>query len=153
MRSILAGTIIAAGLAISGPASADVIFNLSGVTLAGGGTLTGSFTLNNALNSVVAADIVASAFGPFTGYNYAFPGATLSQSLPTQYLQLASSGDELRIYFTAPVTSTSATILLSHLGGRWMGSENAARGEGLPLKAAEFEVRRPLITRAGTGLA
>jgi hypothetical protein len=110
MRSILAGTIIAAGLAISGPASADVIFNLSGVTLAGGGTLTGSFTLNNALNSVVAADIVASAFGPFTGYNYAFPGATLSQSLPTQYLQLDSSGDELRIYFTAPVTSTSATI-------------------------------------------
>ena len=91
MRSILAGTIIAAGLAISGPASADVIFNLSGVTLSGGGTLTGSFTLNNALNSVVAADIVASAFDSFAGYTYTFPGATLSQSLPTQYLQLDSS--------------------------------------------------------------
>jgi hypothetical protein len=110
MRSILAGAIIATGLAVSGPASADVIFNLSGVTLSGGGTLTGSFTLNNALNSVMAADIVASASGAFAGYSYTFPGATLSQSLPTQYLQLASSGDELRIYFTAQVTSTSATI-------------------------------------------
>jgi hypothetical protein len=52
-------------------------------------------------------------------------------------------------------TSTSATILLSHrLGGRRMGSENAARVEGLPLKAAEFEVRRSLITRRlGRGLA
>jgi hypothetical protein len=110
MRRILAGAILGVGVALSAPASADVIFDLSGVTLAGGGTLSGSFTLNDALTRVVAADIVASANGTFTGFSYAYPGATLSQSLPTQYLQLDAAGDELRFAFTAPITATSATI-------------------------------------------
>jgi hypothetical protein len=110
MRSILASAIIATGLAVSAPASANVIFNLSGVTFAGGGTLTGSFTLNNALTSVVAADLVASAAGSFTGYTYLYAGASLSESLPTQYIQFDSSGNELRMYFSATVTATSASI-------------------------------------------
>jgi hypothetical protein len=110
MRRIIAGAILAVGVALSGPASANVIFNLSGVTLAGGGTLTGSFTLNNALNSVVAADIVASGTGAFTGFTYVYPGAALSQSLPTQYLQLDSAGDSLRLYFMTAITATSATL-------------------------------------------
>src|SRR6185437_310444 len=98
-RHILAGAILAMGVAVSSPASANVIFNLSGVTLAGGGTLTGSFTLNDALSSVVAADIVASsgalAGHTFTGYTYVYPGATLAQSLPAQFLQLDSAGASL----------------------------------------------------------
>ncbi|HET6608340.1 MAG TPA: PEP-CTERM sorting domain-containing protein [Rhodopila sp.] len=110
MRRILAGAILAVGVAVSSPASANVIFNLSGVTLSGGGSLTGSFTLNDALSSVVGADIVASGAGAFTGYTYVYPGATLSQSLPTQYLQLDSLGNSLRLAFSTTITATSATL-------------------------------------------
>jgi hypothetical protein len=110
MRAILASAIIATGLAAAAPASADVIFNLSGVTFTGGGTLTGSFTLNNTLTSLVAADLVASASGSFAGYTYLYPGASLSESLPTQYIQFDSAGDELRIYFSSTITATIAAI-------------------------------------------
>lgn len=110
MRAILASAIIATGLAAAAPASANVIFNLSGVTFSGGGTLTGSFTLNDALTAVVAADLVASASGAFTGFTYVYPGDTLSESLPTQYIQFDSGGDELRMYFSTTITAISATI-------------------------------------------
>jgi hypothetical protein len=121
-RHILASAILAVGVAFSAPASANVIFNLSGVTLAGGGTLTGSFTLNNALNGVVAADIVASsgtlAGFTFSGFTYVYPSATLSQSLPNQYFQLdwvdSTSNDSLRLYFTGSVTATSASLDYTH---------------------------------------
>jgi hypothetical protein len=110
MRAILASAIIATGLAAAAPASANVIFDLSGVTFAGGGTLTGSFTLNNTLTAVVAADLVASASGAYAGFTYLLPGATLSESLPTQFIQFDSGGNELRIYFGSTITATSATI-------------------------------------------
>jgi PEP-CTERM motif len=109
MRRIVAGAILAVGVAVSGPASANVIFDLSGVTLAGGGTLTGSFTLNDALSGVVAIDIVASG-GSFTGFTYIYPDATLSASLPTQYLQLDLSGNSLRLAFNTTITATSAVL-------------------------------------------
>lgn len=113
MRSILASAIIAIGLAVSAPASADVVFTLSGVTFADGGTLTGSFTLNSGLTAIVSADLVASASGAFAGATYIYTGDTISQSLPTQYFQLDTAGDadELRIDFADIVTAASAIIL------------------------------------------
>lgn len=110
MRAILASAIIATGLAAAAPASANVIFNLSGVTFTGGGTLTGSFTLDDGLTAVVAADLVASASGVYAAFTYVYPGATLFSSLPTQYIQFDSGGRELRISFSSPITATSATI-------------------------------------------
>src|SRR5262245_26431143 len=115
MRFGLASALLATMLAVSAPASADVIYTLSGVTLAGGGTLTGSFAVNNALNSVTSANIVASAQGAFGGFSYVYPSAVLSQSLPTQYFQLDASGRQLRIYFNNPgLTATGASINLGH---------------------------------------
>jgi hypothetical protein len=112
MRAILASVIIATGLAVAVPASANVVFTLSDVTFAGGGTLTGSFTLSDDLKSVVAADLVASAAGAFAGFTYLYPGVTVSASLPTQFIQFDTPGhaDELRFYFAKTVTATSAII-------------------------------------------
>ncbi|MDR3536822.1 MAG: PEP-CTERM sorting domain-containing protein [Acetobacteraceae bacterium] len=110
MRTLFAGAILAMGLAASGPASANVIYNLSGMTLTGGGTLTGSFTLNDALTGVVAANIVATTSGAYTGFTYVYPTDTLAQSLPTQYFELSSGGDILRFAFNS-LTTTSATLL------------------------------------------
>lgn len=112
MRSLLAGVVFATGLAVAMPASANVIYNLSGMTLTGGGTLTGTLTLNNALTSLVSANIVASSAGSYVGYTYTYPGATLTQSLPTQYFQLsaASATRILRFAFSS-LTASSATLL------------------------------------------
>jgi hypothetical protein len=110
MRAILASAIIATGLAAAAPASANVIFNLSGVTFVGGGTLTGSFTLNSTLTAVVSADLVASASGAYTGFTYIYPGDTLTETLPSQYFEFDSGGNSLRIYFAPAITATSATI-------------------------------------------
>jgi hypothetical protein len=109
----------AAGAAalLSAPASAAVIFNLVGVTLQGGGTLTGSFTTNDALTAVTAVDITASAgsFGgfPFTAYTYnSLPSFTL---LPLVFdVNGPNAGDELRIAFAGQLTASGATLANSY---------------------------------------
>lgn len=102
-------------------ARANQIFNLTNVSLsssAGGaandGTLTGSFTTNDALNSVLSFNITASAFGSFSGFNYTTANSSVTASvLPSQYFQIDSTGnvDELRLYFAGPLTATGAVII------------------------------------------
>jgi hypothetical protein len=93
-------------------ASADFVFTLSGVTLAGGGTLTGTFSTNNALNTLTGFDITASANGAFPGFHYTTASSTVTApNLPT-FFQLDSPGsaDELRLIFNGGLTSSGATL-------------------------------------------
>ncbi len=109
-------TAVAASALMAGAAQAVVVFNVTGTfaTVAGApaGTLTGTFTANDALSSVTAFDLTASAAGAFAGYRYTnVNSAVTAQSLP-QFFQLNSTtgGNELRLYFTTPLTMAGATI-------------------------------------------
>lgn len=118
IHSILLGvSLLVASLDV---ASADVTFDLSGVTLSstpGGaadlGTLTGSFTTSDALNTIVSYDITASTTGSFLGFDYTpADSSETAEVLPTQYFQIDSTGslDELRIYFASPLETSGTTI-------------------------------------------
>src|SRR5579875_514274 len=115
--------VFAAMLSVSLYAHADQIFTLSGVTFSslptGGtpeGTLTGTFTTNNALNSIVSYDITASASGSFAGFEYTpLDSSVTSSSLPLQYFQLDAplggpATEELRLYFTSGLSASGGTI-------------------------------------------
>ena len=101
-------------------AHANEVFTFNNVTLsstAGGsandGTLTGTFTTNDALTAIVTYDITASAAGAFTGFEYTPTGSTVSgAALPAQCFQLDSTGyvDELRICFSSPLTASGTSI-------------------------------------------
>ena len=101
-------------------ASASVTFSLSGTTLsssAGGpanaGSLNGTFTTNDALNAVISFDITASASGSFTGFEYTSSNSTVTaSSLPSQFFQIdsPSSINELRLYFSSPLTAAGTTF-------------------------------------------
>lgn len=118
MNKLLLGATALVSVIAAAPASADITFNLFNVSLltpAGGpaGTLTGSFTTNNTRTTVTGYNIVASAFGSFGGYTYTSANSGVTATiLPTQYFQLDSAGsaNELRLYFTAPLTNAGATL-------------------------------------------
>ena len=121
MPKILTAAVVAGLTLVSvRPASANIIYNLSNVTLStsasGGapiGTLTGSFTTNDARSSIVSFNIQASGTGTFAGFTYVPANATVTaSSLPSQYFQLDStgSGNELRLYFSSPLTASGTTI-------------------------------------------
>jgi hypothetical protein len=106
-------------------ARADRIFTLSNVTLSsapvGGtseGTLTGSFTTNDAINTLVSYDITASAAGSFAGFHYTNADSSVTAaSLPSQYFQIdapaGGASEELRLYFSSPLTAAGANLLSS----------------------------------------
>ena len=101
-------------------AHANETFTFSNVTLSsavtGGtpdGTLTGTFTTNDARTAIITYDITASKAGSFAGFEYTPTDSTVSAAvLPSQYFQLDSTGnvDELRIYFTSALTASGAAI-------------------------------------------
>jgi hypothetical protein len=66
----------------AGQASATILYTFSGVTFTGGGTLSGTFTTNDAINTLISFDITTSA-GPGIGFHYtpATAGSS-SSSLP-----------------------------------------------------------------------
>jgi hypothetical protein len=105
----------AAFFLISGTASASVVFDVN-ANLQYGGTLTGSFTTNNAFNGVTAYDIVASA-GPgspgftFTGFTYGTGDSSVTAETST-LIQFDSTpgGEELRLTFSAPLSASGATL-------------------------------------------
>lgn len=106
---------LAAGLS----AHADQTFNFSNTTFSptpGGsptaGTLTGSFTTNDALNAITSYNITASAFGPSPAFTYTHNDSIVSAAvLPSQYFQLdAQAGFELRVYFANGLTVNGGTF-------------------------------------------
>lgn len=107
-----------AGLVLAlaaGQASANVIFTFSGVTFDDGGTLTGTFTTNDALNTLVDFDITTSGAN---GFHYT-PGTsdgTTSTSLP--FILVANTppllDNIIQITFAGGLTATGAPITIGH---------------------------------------
>ena len=110
----------AALLAVSLQARADQIFTLSNANFSsapvGGqpaGTLTGTFTTNDALSAVVSYNLVASAAGSFAGFSYTNANSAVSaQSLPSQYFRIDSTGpsNELQLFFIGGLTKSGGTL-------------------------------------------
>jgi hypothetical protein len=94
---LLAATALALALGAV-EARADHIFTLSGVTFDDGGTATGMFTTNDALNSLVSYDILTSG-GTLTGFDYTPATTTSFSSLPS-ILVLETTGLEHLIQLT-----------------------------------------------------
>ncbi|WP_174278827.1 PEP-CTERM sorting domain-containing protein [Sphingomonas bacterium] len=106
--------VLAGAMLSPAAANATKVFNLN-VTSASG-TVTGSFTTNDARTAVESYNIVASAFGSFTGYTYTPATSTISAStLPSQYFRIDSPGlvNELQLYFSSGLSDTGGTILTS----------------------------------------
>ena len=106
--------IAAAAAMISAPASANLIFNLSGATLQYGGQLTGSITLSDDLTQVVDLNISAPAADAgafhFSAYTYTFANAIISTHLPNQYIRIDEPGG-YELQFAFPVfTASGATF-------------------------------------------
>ena len=105
-----------AAIATSAPAWATKTFVLDGVTLQGGGTLTGTFTTDDALDKLLAVNITASAstVGAYTFSQFTYDNVAQANwvSLPTQGFQISTTGSaqQLRLTFN-PLTDTGATIL------------------------------------------
>lgn len=84
----------------AGPASANIVYNFSGVTFDDGGTLTGSFTTNDAMNALVDFDITTSPGNGF-GFHYIAPGVISFSSLPAILVLETPTIDELiQVTFT-----------------------------------------------------
>lgn len=115
----------AAALALAGSAAdAAVTFRFADVALTlqngqAAGSLTGTFTTDDALASIVDFDITTSTavtggFFDFARYNYTTANARVSAAtLPSQFFRLNSTstfGPELQIYFGSPLTVNGTTL-------------------------------------------
>lgn len=101
----------AAALALSATAAhAVVIFNVSGV-FSGGGTLTGTFTTNDALTQVVGLDLTSSQNGAFQLTNYTNTGSIDNQQLPNTFrLTVTQPTKQLQLFFSPALSATGGTI-------------------------------------------
>ena len=100
-------------LLAAGPASANIIFTFSGVTFSDGGILSGTFTTNNAANSLIDYDILTSG-GASVGFHYT-PGTagSGSTSLPSiLVLEPASLDHILQVTFLGGLTPLGAAITI-----------------------------------------
>jgi hypothetical protein len=96
----------------AGQASASIMYTFSGVTFDDGGTLTGTFTTNDAINALVDFDITTSA-GVGIGFNYTpATAASGSTSLPFILVFNAPLGDILQVTFNGGLTALGAPILI-----------------------------------------
>jgi hypothetical protein len=90
-----------AGSFAAGHASATILYTFSGATFSDGGTLTGTFTTNDAMNALVDFDVTTSG-GSLVGFHYTTGVAVSFSSLPgilvletpslTHLLQVTFSG-------------------------------------------------------------
>ncbi len=114
MKHLVAIAAAIAAIATAAPAWAAKTFVLDGVTLQGGGTLTGSFTTDDTLSSLLGVDITASANGAFSAMTYNNVSFADWVSLPTQGFQVSMGGaaQQLRLNFF-PLTATGANILVN----------------------------------------
>jgi hypothetical protein len=97
-------------LLAAGPASADIIFTLSGA-LDDGGTVSGSFTTDDAVLSLLDYDITTSGSNGFT-YNTTTAPQNLS-SLPfILVVETADLSHILEVTFAGGLTATGANVLV-----------------------------------------
>jgi len=111
MKRLLAAVAMVLSLAAY-PASANIDFSLSGATLSDGGTLSGTFTTNDALNALLDYDFTTSG-GTLTGFEYTPATAPVNlSSLPSIIVVETAALDHiLEITFQGGLTATGATIL------------------------------------------
>ncbi len=115
MRSII-GMAAAACLVVGlsgGRASADFTYQFSGATFEGGGTLTGTFTTNTALTTLLSASITTSAGSngsqTFSQVSYVYPGA--QEFFGPSYLTLMQGANILELSFGAGLNTTGSTAI------------------------------------------
>jgi hypothetical protein len=98
-----------AAAAVFAPASASatIIFNVNG-TFQGGGTLTGTFSTNDARTVLEAVNLTSTAFGTTTFTSV----ASASVSILPQFMQfnLSSPLRQLNIIFSPTLSATGGTI-------------------------------------------
>lgn len=127
-RLFAAACSLALALALgAGQASADLVFTLSGVTFDDGGTATGTFTTNDAINDLVSFDITTS-LGTDIGFHYT-PGTAddSSTSLPfILVLSQAAPSNLLQLTFTN-LTAAGAAITLGAFDSFEQGTTSNAR--------------------------
>jgi hypothetical protein len=80
-----------------------------------GGTLTGTFTTNDAITQVTAIDLTSSSNGKFQGYTYNDIATLDSQRIPNSFrlsISLPSGNtDQLQLTFLKPLTTAGGTLL------------------------------------------
>ena len=93
-------------------ASANVVFTFSGAMFSDGATLTGTFTTNDALTSLVTYDITTSGS---TGFHYT-PGTSDDSSTSLPFILVLNTPPSLdnilQVTFTGGLTSSGASILI-----------------------------------------
>jgi len=111
-------------------ASANVVFTFSGVTFSDGGTLTGTFTTDDALSTLIDFDITTSA-GIGIGFHYT-PGTsdgTTSTSLPSILVFDTPPANDniLEITFDGGLTALGAPIKIGTFDSFEQGLSPARR--------------------------
>ena len=133
MKRLIAIAAAIAAMTAAAPAWAAKVFVLDNVTLQGGGTLTGSFTTDDALSSLLSVNITASSgtFGPGVFSTFTYNNAALANwvSLPSQGFQISTSGSaqQLRLDFF-PLTASGANILHTSNEYQYTGGGRAVTG-------------------------
>ncbi len=97
----------------AGQASANILYTFSGVTFNGGGTLTGTFTTNDAITALLGFDITTSA-GPGIGFHYT-PATAGSSSTSLPFIIVLSTptlNNILEVTFSGGLTALGAPILI-----------------------------------------
>jgi len=97
----------------AGPASANIIYTFSGVTFSDGGTLTGTFTTDDTIHTLIDYDITTS---PASGIGFHYtPLNTISTSTSLPFIivvETAALDNILEITFNGGLTATGAFIKL-----------------------------------------
>jgi len=97
----------------AGQASANIIYTFSGVTFDDGGTLSGTFTTDDAITTLVDFDVTTS---PNTGIGFHYTTGSAgspSTSLPfILVLSTASLDNILEVTFNGGLTAAGASILI-----------------------------------------
>jgi hypothetical protein len=119
------------GLALSlaaGQASANILYTFAGVTFSDGGTLTGTFTTNDAITTLLNYDITTSP-GIGIGFEYTPATAPVSfSSLPSIIVVETAGLDHLlQVTFNGGLTATGAPITIGNFDSFEQGTGGARR--------------------------
>lgn len=101
----------------AGQALANITYTFSGVTFNDGGTLTGTFTTNDAINSLLSYNLTTSAGAGNLGFNYTTANSvSTATSLPSILVldapNLAAAINILEVTFNGGLKATGAPILI-----------------------------------------
>ena len=119
------------GLALSlaaGQASANRLYTFAGVTFSGGGTLTGTFTTNDPITTLLDYNITTSP-GIGIGFNYTPTTAPFNFSSLPSIIVVETSGPDhlLQVTFNGGLKATGAPITIGHFDSFEQGTGGARR--------------------------